>query len=166
MPLHPRRLVTRGYNQAALLAQELSRSSGLTNLPRLLRRTREMERQVGKSREQRVENAQGAFELRQPGPPHVVLVDDVLFSGRTGKAALDELFDHGRPAKVELAVLVERGGRLLPIAADYVGLTLAPSAEEKVAVFLEANDPAADAIHLEKRSPSESKIANPKSKIS
>ena len=44
----------------------------------------------------------------------VVLVDDVISSGRTVKAALDELFDHGRPAKVELAVLVDRGGRRLP----------------------------------------------------
>src|SRR4051812_12101755 len=52
----------------------------------------------------------------------VILIDDVLFSGRTVKAALDELFDHGRPAKVELAVLVDRGQRLLPIPADYVGL--------------------------------------------
>ncbi|MEY3774368.1 MAG: hypothetical protein RLZZ129_1148, partial [Verrucomicrobiota bacterium] len=62
----------------------------------------------------------------------VILVDDVLFTGRTVKAALDELFDHGRPAKVELAVLVDRGGRLMPVAADYTGLTLSPAAGEKV----------------------------------
>jgi len=95
----------------------------------------------------------------------VILVDDVLFSGRTGKAALDELFDHGRPAKVELAVLVDRGGRLLPIAADYVGLTLAPAAHEKVSVTLEPTNPAADSIRLERRPLPESKLANPKSKI-
>ena len=63
---------------------------------------------------------------------HVVLVDDVLHSGRTVKAALDELFDHGRPAAVELAVLVDRGGRLLPVAADYCGLTLTAGDSEKV----------------------------------
>ncbi len=102
VPLHPRRLAMRGYNQAALLAQELSRSSGLTNLPRLLRRTREMERQVGKSREQRVENAQGAFELRQPGPPHVVLVDDVITTGSTVRACAQALAAGG----VRLAAVV------------------------------------------------------------
>lgn len=79
----------------------------------------------------------------------VVLVDDVLFSGRTVKAALDELFDHGRPTKVELAVLVDRGGRRLPLAADYVGLTLAPSAEQKVVVVLDEKNPQRDAIRLE-----------------
>src|SRR5690606_3683895 len=68
----------------------------------------------------------------------VILVDDVLFSGRTVKAALDELFDHGRPSKVELAVLVDRTGRMLPVAADYIGLTLDPAADEKVTVHLDA----------------------------
>jgi pyrimidine operon attenuation protein/uracil phosphoribosyltransferase len=79
----------------------------------------------------------------------VILVDDVLFSGRTVKAALDELFDHGRPAKVELAVLVDRGGRLLPIAADYTGLTLAPADQEKVTVLLHPKDPQLDALRIE-----------------
>lgn len=76
----------------------------------------------------------------------VVLVDDVLQSGRTVKAALDELFDHGRPAKVELAVLVDRGGRTLPFAADYTGLVVAAAPEEKVTVVLHATDPGNDAI--------------------
>jgi pyrimidine operon attenuation protein/uracil phosphoribosyltransferase len=51
---------------------------------------------------------------------HVVLVDDVLFTGRTVRAAIDALLDYGRPRKVELAVLIDRGGRELPIQADYV----------------------------------------------
>ena len=88
----------------------------------------------------------------------VVLVDDVLFTGRTVKAALDELFDHGRPAKVELAVLVDRGGRLMPVAADYAGLALTPGAGEKVVVALAANTPRKDTIRLE---PAKSKIATP-----
>lgn len=50
---------------------------------------------------------------------HIVIVDDVLYTGRTIRAALNELFDYGRPAKVELAVLVDRGGRELPVAATY-----------------------------------------------
>lgn len=79
----------------------------------------------------------------------IILVDDVLFSGRTVKAALDELFDHGRPAKVELAVLVDRGGRLLPVAADYTGLTLPTGPMEKVVVTLEAASPKKDSIRVE-----------------
>jgi pyrimidine operon attenuation protein/uracil phosphoribosyltransferase len=78
----------------------------------------------------------------------VVLVDDVLYSGRTVKAALDELFDHGRPTCVELAVLVDRGGRRLPVSADYVGLTVAPTDREKVAVNLDATHPAKDSITI------------------
>jgi pyrimidine operon attenuation protein/uracil phosphoribosyltransferase len=55
---------------------------------------------------------------------HLVLVDDVLYTGRTIRAALNELFDYGRPASVALAVLIDRGGRELPIAADVAGTTL------------------------------------------
>jgi len=55
----------------------------------------------------------------------IVLVDDVLFTGRSVRAAINELFDFGRPARIELAVLIDRGGRELPIEADYVGARLA-----------------------------------------
>jgi pyrimidine operon attenuation protein/uracil phosphoribosyltransferase len=78
----------------------------------------------------------------------ILLVDDVLFSGRTVKAALDELFDHGRPTKVELAVLVDRGGRRLPLAADYAGIALAVSADEKDRVTLDPADPDRDEIRV------------------
>mgnify|MGYP001220129545 CR=1 FL=1 len=66
----------------------------------------------------------------------VVLVDDVLFSGRTIRAALDALNDIGRPARVQLAVLVDRGHRELPIRADYVGKNLPTSRQERVRVSL------------------------------
>jgi pyrimidine operon attenuation protein/uracil phosphoribosyltransferase len=55
---------------------------------------------------------------------HLILVDDVLYTGRTIRAALNELFDYGRPARVDLAVLVDRGGRELPVAATYCAYTL------------------------------------------
>lgn len=87
-----------------------------------------------------------------PGDVHgarIILVDDVLFSGRTVKAALDELFDHGRPAKVELAVLVDRGGRRLPLAADYVGIDLVTPHSEKVVVRLEPQNPKRDSIRIQ-----------------
>ena len=79
----------------------------------------------------------------------VLLVDDVLFTGRTVKAALDELFDHGRPAKVELAVLVDRGCRRLPFVADYVGLAIPTAEHEKVVVRIDPTSPARDSIRVE-----------------
>ncbi len=98
---------------------------------------------------------------------HVILVDDVLFSGRTVKAALAELFDHGRPAAVELAVLVDRGGRRLPIAADYCGITVNAAGPQKVVVHLDPQHPAKDSITiLAPATPLKSKIENQKSKIS
>lgn len=79
----------------------------------------------------------------------VVLVDDVLFSGRTVKAALDELFDHGRPHAVELAVLIDRGGRRLPIQPDHVGLHLPTDDTHTVVVALDAAHPANDRVRIE-----------------
>ena len=70
----------------------------------------------------------------------VVLVDDVLFSGRTVRAALDALGDLGRPRAVQLAVLVDRGHRELPIRADYVGKNLPTSLRENVRVLLRERD--------------------------
>ena len=76
----------------------------------------------------------------------VVLVDDVLYSGRTIRAALDALVDLGRPRSVRLAVLVDRGHRELPIRADHVGKNLPTSAAERVRVLLaETDGPQADA---------------------
>ena len=70
----------------------------------------------------------------------VVLVDDVLFTGRTVRAAIDALFDYGRPDRVQLAVLVDRGHRELPIRPDYVGKNLPTSRSERVYVRLEELD--------------------------
>jgi pyrimidine operon attenuation protein/uracil phosphoribosyltransferase len=67
----------------------------------------------------------------------VVLVDDVLFTGRTVRAALDALIDYGRPRRIELAVLVDRGGRELPIHADYVGHTVELAPAQRVNVYLQ-----------------------------
>jgi pyrimidine operon attenuation protein / uracil phosphoribosyltransferase len=83
----------------------------------------------------------------------VILADDVLHSGRTVKAALDELFDHGRPASVELAVLVDRGGRLLPVAATYIGISLVAYDDEKVRVRLNAETPTHDKLSVDAAKP-------------
>jgi pyrimidine operon attenuation protein / uracil phosphoribosyltransferase len=70
----------------------------------------------------------------------VVLVDDVLFTGRTVRAAIDALFDYGRPERVQLAVLCDRGHRELPIRPDYVGKNLPTARPERVNVRLEESD--------------------------
>jgi pyrimidine operon attenuation protein/uracil phosphoribosyltransferase len=66
----------------------------------------------------------------------MVLVDDVIFTGRTIRAALNSIMDYGRPIRIQLAVLVDRGHRELPIRADYVGKNLPTSSREKVEVIL------------------------------
>jgi pyrimidine operon attenuation protein/uracil phosphoribosyltransferase len=77
-----------------------------------------------------------------------VLVDDVLFTGRTIRAAIDALLDYGRPDRVQLAVLVDRGHRELPIRPDYVGKNLPTALDERVRVELEETD-GADRVLLE-----------------
>lgn len=81
------------------------------------------------------------FEVSGAG---IVLVDDVLFTGRTVRAALEEILDFGRPAWVRLAVLVDRGHRELPIQADHVGLRVDTSLTDRVTVELTRGGPAAD----------------------
>jgi pyrimidine operon attenuation protein/uracil phosphoribosyltransferase len=78
---------------------------------------------------------------------HIVLVDDVLFTGRTVRAALDALSDYGRPTKVELAVLIDRGHREMPIQPDYVGIALETRRRDHVLVSLEGAD-GADSVKI------------------
>jgi pyrimidine operon attenuation protein/uracil phosphoribosyltransferase len=81
----------------------------------------------------------------------VVLIDDVLFTGRTVRAAMDVLVDYGRPRAVQLAVLVDRGRRELPIQPDYVGVRLQTTAEQSVQVmFSELGEP--DRVVVRERS--------------
>jgi pyrimidine operon attenuation protein / uracil phosphoribosyltransferase len=70
-----------------------------------------------------------------------ILVDDVFYTGRTARAAMDALIDMGRPAKIQLAVLVDRGHRELPIRADYVGKNLPTAKDEKVIVDVTSDQP-------------------------
>ncbi len=71
---------------------------------------------------------------------HIILVDDVLFTGRTIRAAMDALADYGRPGKIELAVLIDRGHREMPIQPDYVGIKLDTRRHDHVLVSLEGTD--------------------------
>jgi len=70
----------------------------------------------------------------------IILVDDVLFTGRTIRAAIDAVMDFGRPANIKLAVLVDRGLRELPIQADYIGLSIETVSSQKIKVFLKEKD--------------------------
>ncbi len=82
----------------------------------------------------------------------VILVDDVLFTGRTTRAALEAVLDHGRPRRIQLAVLVDRGHRELPIRADYVGKNVPTAMSERIAVRLvESDEVSADAVTLIQR---------------
>ena len=80
---------------------------------------------------------------------NIVLVDDVLYTGRTIRAALDAVMDLGRPARVELAVLVDRGHRELPIRADFVGKNVPSSRDESVRLFLQETNGHSDVEILE-----------------
>lgn len=71
---------------------------------------------------------------------NIVLVDDVLYTGRTIRAAMDAIMDYGRPRSIQLAVLVDRGHRELPIRADYVGKNVPTAGRERVKVFLDEQD--------------------------
>ena len=81
----------------------------------------------------------------------VILVDDVLFTGRTIRAALDEIIDFGRPRAIQLAVLIDRGHRELPIRADYVGKNVPTSQDEEILVKTKESD-GEDGVYLMKKS--------------
>jgi pyrimidine operon attenuation protein/uracil phosphoribosyltransferase len=81
----------------------------------------------------------------------VIIVDDVLYTGRTVRAAMDAINSFGRPARIQLAVVVDRGHRELPIRPDYVGKNLPTSGSEKVRVRLEQTDSEPDEVRLEQQ---------------
>lgn len=94
-------------------------------------------------------HAPAFIEPAEVSGKHVVVVDDVLYTGRTVRAALDAISDEGRAATVELAVLVDRGHRELPIRADYVGKNLPTSRQEVVRVRVHETDDE-QGVHIEK----------------
>ncbi|PYT17751.1 MAG: bifunctional pyr operon transcriptional regulator/uracil phosphoribosyltransferase PyrR [Acidobacteria bacterium] len=92
----------------------------------------------------------------------VILVDDVLFTGRTVRAALDGLMDFGRPRSIELAVLVDRGHRELPIRADYVGKNVPTGLDEMVQVLLQEEDGRDEVLIVKKPEKKEGRRSPPR----
>src|SRR5881398_2719912 len=81
----------------------------------------------------------------------VIIVDDVLFTGRTARAAMDAINSFGRPTRIQLAVLIDRGHRELPIRPDYVGKNLPTATRQQIQVRLQETDNEADAVWLERQ---------------
>jgi len=81
---------------------------------------------------------------------NIVLIDDVLYTGRTTRAALDALFDHGRPSKVQLLVMIDRGHREIPVEAQYIGRTVQTADNEIIEVKLKEIDSSEEVLLVEK----------------
>ncbi len=81
---------------------------------------------------------------------NVILIDDVLYTGRTTRAALDALFDHGRPRRVQLLVLIDRGHRELPVEAQYIGRTVQTTDKEIIEVKLKEIDDSEQVLLVER----------------
>ncbi len=117
------------YTGGVWVAERLQRALGLAGTLGTLAVTlhRDDFSRIGLHREARASHIPFPVDGRE-----IVLVDDVLFTGRTIRAALNELFDFGRPRAVRLAVLADRGGRELPVAADFVGARVQVGADEEL----------------------------------
>jgi pyrimidine operon attenuation protein/uracil phosphoribosyltransferase len=129
-------LRTRGVTLAQRLAAKIARIDGV-QLPVGTLDISLYRDDLGLRRSPVVRGTEVPFSIKDK---NVVLVDDVLFTGRTIRAALDAMIDLGRPKMVQLAVLVDRGHRELPIRPDYVGKNLPTSRRESVAVRLREHD--------------------------
>lgn len=130
---------TRGVPIAALLAARIAEFEGLEPPLGKLDITLYRDDLSEISKQPIVRKTEVPFDISKR---NIVLCDDVLYTGRTARAALDALIDLGRPAVIQLAVLVDRGHRELPIRADYVGRNLPTSRQEVVKVQLPSSDDA------------------------
>lgn len=139
---------TRGIYLAKRIAQRLQQLEGATVPVGELDISlyRDDRHDAANTNEPIVNSAKLGFDITEK---QVILIDDVLFTGRTIRAALDALMDQGRPKKINLAVLVDRGHRELPIRADFVGKNIPTSLDEQISVEVEEIDEK-DSIKIEK----------------
>jgi len=138
---------TRGVPLARMIAEEIEKISGKQILVGALDITfyRDDLSLVGEKPE--VKGTEMDFDITGRD---VVLVDDVLYTGRTTRAALDEIMDYGRPRRVKLCVLIDRGHRELPICPDFVGKTITTTKKEIVKVKFEEIDGITEVVIAEK----------------
>ena len=136
-------VLTRGAHVAGRLAERISRIEG-AEIPVGSLDISFYRDDVGRRLNPEVHRTDIPFEVEGS---HVVLVDDVLFTGRTIRAAMDAVMDYGRPATIQLAVLVDRGHRELPIRADFVGKNVPTAGRERVKVLLDETD-GKDAVEI------------------
>ena len=132
---------TRGVHIARRIQERLNQLEGI-ELPLIELDTRSYRD------DQKSTDADSSFYPVDITDKEVVLVDDVLYTGRTIRAAIDNLMSHGRPSRVSLAVLVDRGHRELPIRPDYVGKNIPTSHSEKVTVLMAEVDNR-DSVYIE-----------------
>lgn len=116
------------YSGGAWLAERLAKDLALHNKPGFIDVSFYRDDYAQKGLHAEVKPTQIPFDVNGAS---IILVDDVLYTGRTTRAAINELFDYGRPAKIMLATLVDRGGRELPIAADFAAHTIDAAAYDK-----------------------------------
>ena len=128
---------TRGEFLARRLVREIEEVEGIRPPIGSLDITLYRDDLLGKLEQPMLQGTDIQFDLSDR---NVILVDDVLFTGRTIRAALDELIDLGRPKSIQLAVLVDRGHRQLPIQADYVGKNVPTSSDESIRVHVSEVD--------------------------
>jgi len=128
---------TRGEFLAKRVAKTIGELEGVTLQIGFLDITLYRDDLMGKLEQPRLQGTEIMFDLEGKD---VILVDDVLYTGRTIRAALDELIDLGRPNTIQLAVLVDRGHRQLPIRADYVGKNVPTAANESIRVHVREID--------------------------
>lgn len=138
---------TRGTHLAKRLQENLFKVEGVRPPMGYLDITLYRDDLDRKASEIKIQKTELPFDLNNQ---NVILVDDVLFSGRTIRSAIDELMDFGRPERIQLAVLIDRGHRELPIRPDYVGKNIPTSLQEEIQVCLTEVDGRDEVVLLEK----------------
>jgi pyrimidine operon attenuation protein/uracil phosphoribosyltransferase len=128
---------TRGVNIAERIAAEIDKLEGIRPLMGTLDISFYRDDLRRKTEWPKVKKTEIPFPVEDK---KVILVDDVIYTGRTTRAAMEEVMDYGRPSSIQLAVLVDRGHRELPIQADYIGVKLNTLSTEEVRVHLKEAD--------------------------
>jgi len=135
--LHPDTVLVGIWSGGAWLAERLQRDLSLAGEPGVISSSLHRDDFGSKGMSASADHTKLPFEVEGR---HILLIDDVLYTGRTIRAVINELFDYGRPASIQLAVLVDRGGRELPIQADYAAARVALPPNQLLELARDADD--------------------------